>query len=371
MNNDESLDDILAPFDYTFPPELIAQSPADPRDSAKLLIYDRHGTGTACRAPTVAFDIFRNIIDYLPENCVLVFNQTRVFPARFHLKKETGGAVGALYLGTGVARNAPTIRVMADGKFKAGDKLVWEENHFFMVEERDGKYALLTPSFPMDDLRILLEKFGETPLPPYIKESPLSEEQRRSEYQTVYASQTGSVAAPTAGLHFTEELIKKIEQSGRHVRYVTLHVNLGTFAPLTDEHWKEKKLHQEEYEIDQDTAALLNKAKREHQPIIAVGTTTVRTLESACIKNDDSDGTGVARYAPTLQRLSGITDIFITENDQLNFVDGLITNFHVPRSSLLMMVSAFTGRETLLDLYKQAMQKDFRFFSFGDGMLIM
>lgn len=351
---EESLNDVLAPFDYSFPPELIAQSPADPRDSAKLLIHNRSTNQTS-------FDIFRNIVDYLPENCVLVFNQTKVFPARFHLKKETGGAVGALYLET----KGNHIRVMADGKFKAGDKLLWEDSHFFIVEERDGKYALLTPSFVMDDLRSHLEKFGETPLPPYIKESPLSEEQRRNEYQTVYASQTGSVAAPTAGLHFTEELIKKIEQSGRHVRYVTLHVNLGTFAPLTDEHWKEKKLHQEEYEIDPDTAALLNKAKREHQPIIAVGTTTVRTLESACISDSTRTPT------PTLTRLSGITDIFITEDDHLNFVDGLITNFHVPRSSLLMMVSAFTGRETLLDLYKQAMDKQFRFFSFGDGMLIL
>ncbi len=362
-----SLDDVLAPFDYTFPPELIAQSPANPRDSAKLLIYNRTTKNTS-------FDIFRNIVDYLPKNCVLVFNQTKVFPARFHLKKETGGAVGALFLET----KGNHIRVMADGKFKAGDRLMWEENHFFMVEERDGKYALLTPSFSMDDLRSYLEKFGETPLPPYIKESPLNEEQRRSEYQTVYAAETGSVAAPTAGLHFTEELIKKIaqpctrsgtaEQSKIDIAYVTLHVNLGTFAPLTDEHWQEKKLHQEAYEIDADTAALLNDAKRQHRPIIAVGTTTVRTLESAC--HYDAS-TPAPALAPALTHLSGITDIFITEHDQLHFVDGLITNFHVPRSSLLMMVSAFTGRETLLDLYKQAMEKDFRFFSFGDGMLII
>lgn len=369
MINNESLDEILAPFDYQLPPHLIAQSPANPRDSAKLLIYKHNahddrgaawtkGTGTACRAPTandtIAFDTFRNIIDYLPPNCVLVFNKTKVFPARFHLTKETGGAIGCLYL----EQHGDHIRVMADGKFKAGDRLNWMENHFFNVQERDGKYALLTPSFPMNDLPSLLEQYGETPLPPYIKESPLSEEQRRKEYQTVYAAQTGSVAAPTAGLHFTEELIKKIEQSGRHVRYVTLHVNLGTFAPLTDEHWKEKKLHQEWYEIDPDTAAFLNDARKNHQPIIAVGTTTVRTLESATV-----DG--------FLRRLNGITDIFITEHDRLHFVDGIVTNFHVPRSSLLMMISAFTGRETLLDLYAQAIKKEFRFFSFGDAMLIL
>ncbi len=350
---EETLDDVLAPFDYTFPPEVIAQSPAQPRDSAKLLVYSRDTRQTS-------FATFADIVDYLPENCVLVFNQTKVFPARFHLTKETGGAVGALYL----EQKGNHIRVMADGKFKAGDKLMWNDGHFFLVEERDGKYALLTPSFPMDNLRSLLETFGETPLPPYIKESPLTEEQRRSEYQTVYASQTGSVAAPTAGLHFTEELITKIEQSGRQVCYVTLHVNLGTFAPLTDEHWKEKRLHEEFYEIDPDTANLLNDAKKNHRSIIAVGTTTVRTLESACESL-------TLTSSSTLTRLSGITDIFITENDHLNFVDGLITNFHVPRSSLLMMVSAFTGRKTLLDLYKQAMEREFRFFSFGDGMLIV
>lgn len=368
---EESLDDVLAPFDYTFPPELIAQSPASPRDSAKLLVHNR-------KAKQTSFDIFRNIIDYLPEHCVLVFNQTKVFPARFHLKKETGGAVGALYL----EQKGSHIRVMADGKFKSGDRLEWNDDHFFMVEERDGKYALLTPSFPMDQLQSLLQQFGETPLPPYIKESPLSEEQRRSEYQTVYAHQTGSVAAPTAGLHFTEELIKKIaqprtrrgavEQSKIDIAYVTLHVNLGTFAPLTDDHWKEKRLHEEFYEIDPDTAALLNDAKKNHRPIIAVGTTTVRTLESACQPFDAAqDKPSTSTLPSTLHRLSGITDIFITEHDTLQFVDGLITNFHVPRSSLLMMVSAFTGRETLLDLYKQAMEKNFRFFSFGDGMLIL
>lgn len=362
---DENLDDILAPFDYTFPPHVIAQSPADPRDSAKLLIYDRGTKQTS-------FDIFRNIVDYLPEHCVLVFNKTRVFPARFHVRKRTGGNVGMLYLSqvetsdsdVSTRMNGTMVRVMADGKIKPNDILMWENGHTFTVIERDGKYAILKPSFPIGQLPSLLEQFGETPLPPYIKQSPLNEEQRRTEYQTVYATQTGSVAAPTAGLHFTEDLIKKIIQSGRDVRYVTLHVNLGTFAPLTEEHWKEKRLHEEFYEIDPETAAFLNKAKANQQPIIAIGTTTVRTLESAC------HSILTPQSYPLISTLSGITTIFITENDHLHFVDGLITNFHVPKSSLLMMVSAFTGRETLLDLYKQAMERDFRFFSFGDGMLV-
>ena len=166
------------------------------------------------------------------------------------------------------------------------------------------------------------------------------------------------VAAPTAGLHFTKELITNIERSGRDIRYVTLHVNLGTFAPLTEEHWRDKKLHEEWYEIDAETAEFLNEAKKNHRPIIAVGTTTVRTLESAATEG-------------TLQCLSETTDIFITEHDTLHFVDGLITNFHVPKSSLLMLVSAFTGRETLLELYQKAIEKEYRFFSFGDGMMII
>jgi len=361
----QSLDDLLALYDYKFPAELIANEPAHPRDAARLLIYNRHpmGVGAFCQnAPTqdgVAFDIFRNITDYLPKNAVLVFNKTKVIPARMRLTKETGGTIDALYLGVGApCQGAPTIQVMAPGKMQADDRLQWNDHYSFRVTKRDGKYAELTPSFPMTDLHALLERYGETPLPPYIKDSPLSETERRSEYQTVYAKDAGSVAAPTAGLHFTPELLKKIEEHGCSIAYVTLHVNLGTFAPVTEEHFKQKKLHEEWYEIDAETAAFLNMAKVEDRPIIAVGTTSVRTLESATVNH-------------RLTRLSAVTDIFLTEEDHLQFVDGLITNFHVPRSSLLMLVSALTGREKLMDLYQQAIDKQFRLFSFGDGMMIL
>lgn len=339
--------DPLAPYHYAFPAELIAQSPADPRDSARLLVHDRKNNATS-------FSTFKHITDFLPKNAVLVFNRTKVFPARMKLKKSTGGGVEALYIN----EHEGLLRVMASGSFQSGDTLTWEGGHSFTVEARDGKYASLKPSFLLTDLHALLEKFGETPLPPYIKQSPLTEERRRTEYQTVFAEQTGSVAAPTAGLHFTPELLEKIKAHGCDVAYVTLHVNLGTFAPVTDEHLSKKQLHEEWYEIDERTAAFLNKAKSEGRPIIAVGTTSVRTLESATVDH-------------RLRNLSGVTTIFITENDELQFVDGLITNFHVPRSSLLMLVSALTGRETLLDLYRQAIEKKFRLFSFGDGMLIL
>ncbi len=339
--------ELLAAYDYSFPPELIAKEPASPRDSAKLLIYDR-------KTASVQLDTFSNIDTYLPPNALLVFNQTKVIPAKFTLKKVTGGLVSALLLSV----QPETITVLASGTLKQGDKLIWQGGHSFTVLVRKDQEALLKPSFPIPELRNLLEKFGETPLPPYMKDSPLSEERRRSEYQTIFAEEEGSVAAPTAGLHFTEELIKKLEQSGRGVCFVTLHVHLGTFAPLTEEQWKLKKLHTEHYSIDAEAVAALNEAKANGRPIVAVGTTTVRTLESA------SDGHAIMRP-------SGATDLFITEGDGLHFTDHLITNFHVPRSSLLMLVSAFTGREKLLELYRQAIAERMRLFSFGDGMLVL
>ncbi len=342
-----TFDETLALYDYQFPPELIAVSPTLPRENAKLLVHNR-ATGET------SFSTFFHIAEYLPKNAVLVFNRTKVIPARIHLTKGTGGVIEALYL----EKVGNAIRVMASGKMSVGDGLAWKDGHSFMVMERDGKYATLKPSFPLEELYHLLDQYGETPLPPYIKNSPLTEADRRREYQTVYAKDAGSVAAPTAGLHFTPALIETIEQHGCTVAYVTLHVNLGTFAPLTEEHLEAKKLHEEFFEIDEATAELLNKAKTEGRPIIAVGTTSVRTLESATESGQ-------------LKALSGITDIFIAEHDQLKFVDGLVTNFHVPRSSLLMLASAFTGREKLLDLYHQAIEKKFKLFSFGDGMLIL
>lgn len=340
-------ENILSLYDYELPTHLIARSPAHPRDSAKLLVYNR-------ATNEISFDVFRNIIKFLPPNAVLVFNQTKVIPARLQLTKTSGGAVEALYLGT----EQNLLKVMASGKIAAGDTLNWEAGQSCTVRERNGKYALLEPSFPLGEFHTLMERYGETPLPPYIKNSPLSEAQRRSEYQTVYAKEEGSVAAPTAGLHFTNELIEQLQTHGFETAYVTLHVNLGTFAPVTEEHLRQKKLHEEYYEIDADTAAKLNQAKAEGRPIIAVGTTSVRTLESATVDKQ-------------LRTLNGVTDIFLTEDNTLQFVDGLITNFHVPQSSLLMLVASLVGREKLLDLYKQAIAQEFRFFSFGDAMLIV
>ena len=343
-----SFSEIQALYHYALPPELIARTPASPRDSARLLVYDR-------KNDHVTFDTFHNLGNYLPSNTVLVLNNTKVFPARMMLRKSTGGKVEALYL----SENGNHITVLATGKFQAGDILQWEAGHTFTVMERNGKEAIFLPSFPIALLPSLLERFGAIPLPPYIEKSPLSESDRRREYQTVFAKDNGSIAAPTAGLHFTEALLESLKSSGIDIEYVALHVHLGTFAPLEEHQWNNKQLHTEHYVIAPDTAERLNAAKKEGRPIVAVGTTTVRTLESACAASS------------VLHNLHGDTSIFITEDSPLHFVDHLITNFHLPGTSLLMLVAAFTGREKLLELYQKAIAEKMRFYSFGDGMLVV
>lgn len=333
-------------YDYSFSKKLIARLPASPRDSARLLVYNR-------KTNEVFFDTFLNVPVYLPRNAVLVFNETKVVPARLTVKKETGGKAVLLYI---ESKNG-LLKFLSDRKLSIGSKL-YAGKKFFTVQAQEEKLYVCAPSFPAEAIFEVLEKNGQTPLPPYIKNSPLSESQRKEKYQTVFARRQGSVAAPTASLHFTTRLLKKLARAGIETHFITLHVNLGTFAPLTQKNIAQKRLHKEYFEISPSTAAALNKAKKEGRPIIAVGTTVVRTLESAATRGQ-------------LQKLNGQTDLFITEDYRLNFVDGLITNFHVPRSSLLMLVSALTGREKLLKIYKKAVNKKFRLFSFGDGMLIL
>jgi len=341
------LETILAHYDYAYPPELIAQAPASPRDSARLLTYDRL-TGRTC------FGRFSELPERLPPGAVLVFNETRVWPARLVLKKETGGKAVVLY----VSSERGLLKVMCDRRVEVGSRLGLGPRLSFRVSRHEGRYYFLKPSFPAARIGAVLERHGLTPLPPYIKDSPLSESEKKKRYQTVFARRPGSVAAPTASLHFTERLLRRLRSSGCAVRFVTLHVNLGTFAPLTEENLRRGRLHEERYEIDARTAVFLNAAKRAGRPIIAVGTTVARTLESA------ADRRG------RLRRLAGTTDIFIREGSRFRFIDGLITNFHVPRSSLMMLVAALVGREELLGIYEQAVAYKFRLFSFGDGMLI-
>jgi S-adenosylmethionine:tRNA ribosyltransferase-isomerase len=344
MSNFET---VLKQFDYQFPAELIAQTPTHPRDHARLIIYDR-------AAKTIEHDQFVNLWKYLPANAVLVLNQTKVLPARLEVTKPTGGKARLLY----VKHDAKSIWALSDRKLAIGSVLAISAQYKLTVLKKTTQGYQLKPSFPISQTYSVLKKFGITPLPPYIKHPKLQGAKLLKEYNTVFAKTLGSVAAPTASLHFTPKLLKKMQTQGITVKYVTLHVNMGTFAPLTKVQLKANELHSEWYEISKSTAQFLNKAKKTGRPIVAVGTTVVRTLESA------------ANSRGQLTKLSGETNLFITEQSKIKFVNQLITNFHVPKSSLLMLVSALVGRKQLLTLYKLAIKLKYRLFSFGDGMYI-
>ncbi len=332
-------------YNYTLPKELIANKPAEPRDTARLLVYEK-STGKT------KFSTFKNLSEFLPKNTVLVFNQTRVIPARFNLYKPTGGKVSALYVGW----EKSFLKILANKPLEKTTELTFEntKHKFSVINKKNGIYFLKS-SVSKVKMQSILQKYGLTPLPPYMKDSPLTEKERRKAYQTIFAKKGESVAAPTASLHFTESLIRDLKKKGIQIKYVRLDVNLGTFAKLTEEQLKKQKLHSENYFINKETAKFLKTAKKQHRPIVAVGTTVVRTLES---------------YAKS-KKLTGSTDLFISPGFEFKLIDSLITNFHVPQSSLLMLVSALTGREELLKLYNTAIETKFRFFSFGDGMLIV
>ncbi|MCL5435945.1 MAG: tRNA preQ1(34) S-adenosylmethionine ribosyltransferase-isomerase QueA [Patescibacteria group bacterium] len=336
----------LGKYDYRLPKELIAQAPATPRDRARLFVYDR-------KARKVVFDRFANLAEHLPRNAVLVFNETKVLPARFVVKRATSGRVKLLYLAS-VGKN---IEALSERRLLAGEKLYVSGKVFFTVIKKTGSVYTLRAPFDRSTLVDYLIRRGEAPIPPYLRHTVLSGAKLRRAYQTVFAKSPGSAAAPTASLHFTKGLMKKLRAAGFATKFVSLHVGLGTFAPLTATNLRRGKLHSEPYAIDKKTAAFLNRVKSEGRPIVAVGTTVVRTLESAA-------------SAGRLKKIHGSTRLFIRAGDKIKFVDCLITNFHVPRSSLMMLVSALTGRKKLLALYRLAVKNRFRFFSFGDGMLV-
>ena len=343
-----ALKKILKLYDYKLPKELIAQKPARPRDSARLLVYNR-------KTKKIAFDTFANIGKYLPKSAVLVFNQTKVIPARLIVQKPTGGKAEILY----IDNDKKLIKVLSNKKLPIGTNISISDGRqkliCFKVIFKKQNFYFLKPSFPVSQLLTILYKYGKTPLPPYLKNSPLSEKQRREQYQTVFAKFGFSVAAPTASLHFTKNLIGKLKKQGITIKYVRLDIGLGTFAPLHEDNIKTNKLHTETYNISKATADFLKTAKKQKRSIIAVGTTAVRTLETMTLSH----------------KLSGATNLFIHPLYNFILVDGIITNFHVPRSSLMMLVASFISRKKLLALYQRAINKRFRFFSFGDGMLIL
>lgn len=340
-------------FDYHLPETSIAQTPLEPRDSSRLLVLHR-GTGK------LEHRIFRDVIEYLSPGDLLVLNRTRVIPARIYARKETGGRVELLLLRR---RDELTWEALAGGKgMRVGKKVfvdvgseVSQTVQAEIVEMLEGSERLIRFSEPIEPF---FSKVGNVPLPPYIHEK-LNDPER---YQTVYAKTPGSAAAPTAGLHFTPRLLEELQEKGIRIAYVTLHVGLDTFAPVTEENPEEHKIHTEWCELPQETADLIDQTKQSGGQVVAVGTTSVRTLETAAT---------VDRQSPIFDAFTGPTSLYILPGYRFKLVDAMITNFHLPRSTLLMLVSAFAGRERILETYQVAVTKGYRFYSFGDAMLII
>lgn len=334
-------------FFYHLPKERIAQHPVHPRDSSRLLVYNR-------KKDVVRHLHFHQLVDLLEANDLLVVNQTRVIQARLFGKKKPTGGKAELLLLRELEQDAWESMVGGKG-IRPGTRIQIDGGPEVEIEEDLGgslrRIRFQTPIGP------LLDRIGKVPLPPYIHED-LDQPER---YQTVYARKIGSAAAPTAGLHFTPGLMDRIRKKGIQIAEVTLHIGLDTFAPVHEEDPGDHKIHQEWCQLSRKTADMINLARKKGGRVIAVGTTSVRTIESAARRS--SPGNGLAPF-------EGMTDLYILPGYQFQFVDCMLTNFHLPESTLLMMVSAFSGREKILDLYDLAISEGYRFYSFGDAMLL-
>lgn len=334
----------LSDFDYELPKEFIAQSPLTERDQSKLMVLDRHSRSWKHHQ-------FFELPDLITPESVLVFNQSKVIPAR--LRFPLGNGKAEILLIKPTTKNRWECMVRPGGRFQPDTELEIDEELKAKVIDITP-HGLRTIEFEIEDFNSYLKSHGQTPLPPYIKEAI----DDPNKYQTIYAKEEGSVAAPTAGFHFTKKVFEKLKMKGIETHFITLHVGLGTFQPVKTEDIEEHKMHSEWFELSPDTAEKLNEAKDAGRKIIAVGTTSIRVLESCT----DEKG--------RLNPQTGETDIFIMPGYQWKFVDELITNFHVPKSTLLMLVSAFADRELILDAYEEAKNQNYRFFSFGDSMYI-
>lgn len=335
-------------FFYDLPEELIAQTPLEDRTHSRLMLLDR-------REGNIEHSYFYRLPEYLKEGDCLVMNDSRVLPARLIGRKDTGAVIEVLLLrdrGSNIweclTKPGRRTRVGAEIRFGENDEL-----HGTVIDEVEGGNRLIRFSYDGIFLE-LLDRLGSMPLPPYIHEK-LRDPER---YQTVYSKVTGSAAAPTAGLHFTDELLSRIRQEGVETHFVTLHVGLGTFRPVKSENIEDHMMHEEYCVIPDETAEAVTRAKREGRRVIAVGTTSCRTLESRSEENG------------TLQPYAGFTNCFIYPGYRFRCIDALITNFHLPESTLIMLVSALAGRENILNAYRIAVEQKYRFFSFGDAMFI-
>ena len=336
----------LADFDYDLPSELIAQTPAPERDRSRLLVFDRRGGSIEHRR-------FSDLGEHCRSGDVLVLNDTRVFPCRIPVTKSGGGKAEIFLLEEqGLNIWQALVRGLDRGK-----RVTVADGVQASVLEGDGDGVKLIRFEGAADIRSLLEEIGRTPLPPYIKREPVARDRER--YQTVYASREGAVAAPTAGLHFTDGLLRQLRGRGVGTATVTLHVGPGTFQPVRTEVLAEHGMHAERYEVPAETADRVNQARAEGRRVIAVGTTSVRALETAARTDGKvSEGTGSSK-------------LFITPGYRFQVVSGMITNFHLPKSTLLMLVAAFAGRENVLAAYREAVRQQYRFYSYGDAMLIL
>lgn len=345
---------LVSEFDYELPEELIAQYPADKRDYSKMLVVNPD-------SQSIEHAHFYDIVNYLNEDCVLILNNTKVIPARLYGTKDTGAKIEIFLLKQKDNKNwevliRPSKRVKSGTLVKISNELQVEVLH----ELEDAGKWLVNLKYD-GDLYNILDNVGNVPLPPYIERKMTSAEFKALDYdryQTVYAKKEGSVAAPTAGLHFTKEILEKLKNKGVEIGYVTLNVGLGTFRPVKCDDVLDHKMDSETYEISKETADLINRAKQQGKKIVAVGTTTVRTLESAykefgCIKECKSSST-----------------LFIYPPYDFKVIDSLITNFHLPKSTLLMLVSALAGKDLIFNAYKTAIENKYRFYSYGDCMFI-
>ena len=340
-------------FYFDLPDSLIAQEPSEKRGEDRLLVLDKNSG----EYKDMMMSDFPSL---LPENSVLVVNNSKVRKARtYALSVETGGVVEFLFLGKN-SDGSWKAMVTKSKRQKKGKRFVWKDSegkaYVYAVIEKENEDGTRDVRFDNDIDESFFQTIGHVPLPPYIKREDNWKDENR--YQTIYAKKEGSVAAPTAGLHFTPEIMEKIKERGIKIYEVTLHVGAGTFLPVRSEEIENHHMHTESYEISPETAEELNKAKREGKTIVAVGTTSIRTLESA------SDENGV------LTSLKGDTSIFIYPGYKFKFVDNLLTNFHTPESTLLMLVSALAGKDHILTSYRHAVEEKYRFFSYGDAMFI-
>jgi len=335
-------------FYYNLPEELIAQTPLKDRDHSRLLALDKD-------KGDIEHKHFYNVIDYLNEGDCIVINDTKVLPARLYgVRKDTGAVIELLLLKRIDDKKWETL-VKPGKKAKEGIEIIFKENLLTgkIIDVHEDGNRIIEFEF-QGIFEEILDQLGEMPLPPYIHEKLVD----KNRYQTIYAAHPGSAAAPTAGLHFNDELLKKIEDKGVSIAKLTLHVGLGTFRPVKSEYILEHKMHSEYYELTEEEAKKINKAKLEGKKVISVGTTSTRTLETI----GDNDG--------FVRAQNGWTEIFIYPGYKFKVVDSLITNFHLPESTLIMLVSALAGKQNIMNAYKMAVENKYRFFSFGDAMII-